>query len=748
MAPRTPSTEPAPKGRAPRSAKGSKRRKVKEGSFVWRWRRAWFLMALLFVLGLSGVAYLFTQVPLPDRDPELSQTSFFCAADVVEDCNQDNSIAQLSGGVDRVNVEYEQLPAVLVNAVLAAEDRDFYEHGGVDPAGIVRAFWANLRNQDVQQGGSTITQQYVKNVYLTQERTYTRKLKEAALAVKLERELPKQEILLRYLNTIYFGRGAYGVEAASRSYFGKPVEQLTLPEAAYLAGLIRSPETADANRGPEDPDAAAQTATATRRRDSVLDAMLNAELITRAEYDEAKASAFETVTARQVPTNFGRVANPEWGTEYFVDYVRQWLVTEGGFSDTEIFGGGLRVYTTIDMDKQRAAHEAVTSTLDQPYDPAAALVAINDVGAVEAMYGGRDFANEKVNLATGALGGGGGRQPGSSFKPFALAEAVAQGIPLNKTYDAPAKLVIPEADDGEDWEVGNYDDAGLGNLDLVTATAKSSNTAYAQLMLEVGPENVVALARRLGITAPLDAYPATVLGTEEVSVLDMASAYSTFADGGVHVSPYVVTRVTDAAGVVLFENEIERDEVLDPEQVEQVNWALHQVVEGGTGTSAKFGQPAAGKTGTTDNYRDAWFVGYTCRLTAAVWMGYPGTDEAGNPILMDNVHGRKVTGGSFPAEIWRKFMVEATDGLDACGFEQPDLAPFVEDEEETTVVTQAPSSTTTAPPTTAPPTTAPPTTAPPTTAPPTTARPPTTLPPTTTTAAPPPPSGQGSDPDG
>jgi len=606
-------------------------------------------MALLFVLGISGVAYLFTQVPLPDSDPELSQTSFFCASDVTTDCNADNSIAQLSGGIDRVNVDYEDLPQVLVDAVLAAEDKDFYVHGGVDPAGILRALWANVRNQDVQQGGSTITQQYVKNVYLTQERTYTRKLKEAALAVKLERELPKQEILLRYLNTIYFGRGAYGVEAASRSYFGKPVQQLTLPEAAYLAGLIRSPETADANRGPDDPAATTQTATALRRRDSVLDSMLAAGFVSQSEYDDAVATALETVVPREVPTNFGRVANPEWGTEYFIDHVRQWLVTEGGFSDADVFEGGLRVYTTLDLDMQRAAAEAVVSTLDGPDDPAAALVAIDDVGAVSAMFGGTDFANEKVNLATGTLGGGGGRQPGSSFKTFALAEAVAQGIPLNKTYDAPAKLVIPGANDGEDWEVGNYGDAGLGTLDLVSATAKSSNTAFAQLMLEVGPQNVVALAERMGITSQLDAYPATVLGTEEVSVLDMASAYSTFADGGVHIDPYVVTRVTDAAGRVLYENEIQRDQILDAAQVEQVNWALHQVVEGGTGTAAQFGQPAAGKTGTTENYRDAWFVGYTCRLTAAVWMGYPGVDEVGNDRLMENVRGRDVTGGSFPA---------------------------------------------------------------------------------------------------
>ena len=426
-----------------------------------------------------------------------------------------------------------------------------------------------------------------------------------------------------------------------------------MPEAAYLAGLIRAPETADANRATDEATNASNLLTATRRRDSVLDAMLVVGSITQAEYDEAQATAFETVVPRTVQRNFGRVANPEWGTEYYVDHVRQWLVREAGFTDAEVFGGGLRVYSTIQMDRQRAASEAVNSTLDEPDDPAGALVAIDDGGAVRAMYGGNDYAASEVNLATGTLGGGGGRQPGSSFKPFALAEAVAQGIPLNKTYNAPAKLVIPEANDGEDWEVGNYGDAGLGRLDLVSATAKSSNTAYAQLMLEVGPENVVAMAKRLGITSPLDPFPATVLGTEEVSVLDMASAYSTFADDGVHIDPYVVTRVTDALGVVLWENEITRDEVLDPEQVKQVNWALNQVVEGGTGTRAQFGQPAAGKTGTTDEYKDAWFVGYTCRLTAAVWVGYPGTEER----LMKDVKGIEVTGGSLPAEIWRKFMV-------------------------------------------------------------------------------------------
>src|SRR4051794_15010385 len=281
--------DPTAKSRQ-KAARRAKRQDLKPNgkkrSVIWRMRRVFFALALLFVLVVGGAGYLFTQVPLPAEDPPLLQTSFFCADDVTSGCNADNSIAQLSGSEDRIAVSYQQLPAVLVDAVLAAEDRTFYDHGGVDPVGIVRALWANFRSESVQQGGSTITQQYVKNVYLSQERTVTRKIKEAALAVKLERELPKQEILTRYLNTIYFGRGAYGVEAASRAYFGKSVGDITLPEAAYLAGLIRSPETADAQLPSDDAKFGTNRATAVQRRNSVLKAMVETGKITQEQYDE------------------------------------------------------------------------------------------------------------------------------------------------------------------------------------------------------------------------------------------------------------------------------------------------------------------------------------------------------------------------------------------------------------------------------------------------------------------------------
>ena len=638
-------------------------------SLFWRWRRAFFALGLVGILLIGGAGYLFTQVPLPDKDPPLLQTTFMCSSDVTSGCNADNSIAQLSGGVNRISVDWVEIPQVMVDAVLAAEDRTFFEHGGVDPAGILRAVWTNLRAGGVSQGGSTITQQYVKNVYLTQERTLTRKIKEAALAVKVERELPKQEILTRYLNTIYLGRGAYGIEAASRAYFGTDLDQLTLPQAAYLAGLIRSPETADAKLPENDPKAARNRETAIQRRASVLDAMVVTGVITEAEATAAKANDWSDVLVRSTQANYGDVAHPEWGTEYFIDYVRHWLITEGGFTDAQVYGGGLRVYTTIDMEDQRAAANAVTSTLNQPNDPAAALVSIDDVGAVRAMIGGLDFNGtgkySKVNLAVGAEGGGAGRQPGSSFKAFTLAEAMNQNFPMSKSYNSPSRLSIPKADAGLDWSVGNYADAGLGQLDLIAATMRSSNTAYAQLMMDVGPQNVADLAKQMGITSSLRPVPALTLGTSEVSVYDMASAYSTLADDGEHIKPSPVAKVTDAKGNVLFENKVVRKRVIDAKAAAKVNYILNQVIEGGTGTGARINQPAAGKTGTTENYRDAWFVGYTCKLTTAVWVGYP------DGTFMKSVHGMSVTGGSFPATIWRKYMAEATKGLSSCPYPYP-----------------------------------------------------------------------------
>jgi penicillin-binding protein 1A len=701
-------------------------------------------LALVLVVALSGVVYVIWQVPLPAEDPPLLETSFVCASNVSTDCNADNAIAQLSADVDRVSVDYEQIPPIVVLAVVAVEDREFFDHSGVNPVAVGRALWADLRNEGLQQGGSTITQQYVKNTYLSDDRTLERKVREAVLAVKLERELAKQEIMERYLNTIYWGRGAYGIQAAARTYFGKDAEDLGLQEAAYLAGIIRAPEAADAQRADDDPLASEQREAATIRRKAALDAMVGEGYIEPEARDAVDGGGWDYVLERSDTTSYGEVARPELGTEYFVDYVRHWLVASGRFTDAELWGGGLRVYTTIDFEAQEAAVDAVESNLGRDDDPAASLVAIDEDGYVRAMVGGADHDESQVNLAVGVEGGGSGRQPGSSFKPIVLAEALSQGLPLETTYESPAKITIPEADAGNDWTVANYADAGLGTLNLVQATKVSSNTAYAQLIEETGAEPVAALGHRMGITGDLPQVPSLTLGTGSVSVLDMAAAFSTLANDGEKVGPWVVSRVTDAQGKILWEAPAEREQALDPEVAQAVSWVLHQVVEDGTGKAAKFDQPAAGKTGTTEEYRDAWFVGYTCHLTAAVWVGYPGTETR----YMTNVHGIEVAGGTFPARIWRSFMVEATRGDEPCSYDRPPTvsASLERRTNDTTGSTTPPSTSTTvseestttaAPPSTAAPTTAPATTvAPSTTVPPPTSAPTTAPPSTTTTTTP------------
>lgn len=643
--------------------------------FLWRWRRVFFALGLLVVLAIAGVAYLFSQVPLPDKDPPLLQTTYICADDVTTGCNADNAMAQLSGGVDRVTVTADQIPPILVDAVVSAEDRGFFKHGGVDPVGVGRALWADLRSSDVQQGGSTITQQYVKNTYLTDERTVTRKIKEAVLAVKLERELPKSEILTRYLNTIYFGRGAYGVQAASKTYFGKNVEDLNLGQAAFLAGLIRSPETSDPNRGSSDPQAAVSLETATRRRLSVLDAMLDERYITQEQHDYVAASGFADVLPRQAASNSLHLAHPDLGTGYIVDYV-QHVLEEGQFSEAEIKGGGLRIYTSINYDMQQAAVDAISSTLNRPNDPAAAIVAVDTQGHVKTMVGGLDYAKSNVNLAVGADGGGGGRQAGSTFKAFAVTEALKQGMGLGRIYNAPATITIPKADAGRDWKPSNDDNRSWGSINMVTATENSVNTYFAQLVEDINPQNLVATANRMGVASELEPNASLVLGTSPVSPLDMASGYSTLMDNGEHVTPTIVTRVTDASGRVLYEAPTKRERVVSQDVTDQVSWALSQVIVGGTGTGANFGKPAAGKTGTTEDFKDAWFVGYTCQLTAAVWMGYPGTpataDRPAEAVSsMTNVHGQKVFGGTFAAPIWGKFMAKATKDMESCPFDRP-----------------------------------------------------------------------------
>ena len=558
------------------------------------------------------------------------------------------------------------------------------------------------------------------------------------LAVKLERQLPKTEILNRYLNAIYFGRGAYGVEAASKTYFGKDVGSLTLPEAAYLAGLIRSPETADAALPASDPGAASGLATAKFRRTSVLDNMVKQHYITQAQRNAAVASPWSDVLPKASGASTTTVTHTELGTQYVLDYVRHTLVASGQFNDAELYGGGLRIYTTIDYGLQRDALDAMTSTLAYQADPAASLVSIDPSGRIRAMAGSTDYASSQVNLAVGSQGGGGGRQAGSTFKTFAVAEALSQGMTLNRSYPAPYSLTVPNGNgQGDTWLVHN-DNKGesFGRINMATALTNSINTYFAQLVTDINPQNLANMAKRMGVQSSLTPVPSLVLGTSGVSPLDMASGYSTLMDDGAHITPYIVSRVTDSSGQVLYQAPTTGTRVLSKNIADQMNWALSQVITQGTGKGADFGQPAAGKTGTTENNTDGWFTGYTCSLTASVWMGYPSSDS--KPMSYLGV--KNAYGGGYPATIWQKFMVKATQGLKSCPYNRPpNAAGSITDygtgssspsssvaSGSTTTTGHLPSSTTTAP--VAPTTVAPPTTVTPTTVPPTTAAPPTTIP--------------------
>jgi penicillin-binding protein 1A len=674
-------------------------------------RRPIFLIGLVMLAGMAGLGAVFANTELPEIDP-LQQSTFICDASVPENCNPQNAMATVQGGEDRVNVTYEELPQDLINAVVAMEDRDFFQHRGVNPVSIARALYRDLRGEGLQQGGSTITQQFVKNAYLSPERAIIRKVKEAMLAIKLEQEMSKEEILEGYLNTIYFGRGAYGVRAASRAYFGKDVTEIGIPEAAYLAGLIRAPVLADATNHLEE---------AQRRRRTALVAMEEEGYITQEQVDFVDQISFEDELyyrpATQRATFETSGAMRMVGGDYITAYVDHLLKNEHGFSEQDIHGGGLRVYTSINREMQTAAWQAVNGTLDRPEDPQASLVALDDQGLVRAMVGGRGFVPEvsEANYAVRGLGSD-GRPVGSTFKAVALAEAVREGKSLQSRYDAPSPKTIIQDTQGcaPEWELNNYSESDGGNLSIIDATRESSNTAYAQIMVDLGVENVLDLAHDLGMQTEFgEPCAPIVLGTDNATPMEMATVYSTFANRGMRRDPSIITRIErvdqDGNVAVLYERELSEQRVLSEQQADLVNHTLQTVINEGTGTGAAIGRPAAGKTGTSQESKDAWFVGYVPRLTAAVWMGYPdanwddpSTPETDPQIAPMNTRGiavherESVTGGSLPAEIWAKFMRAVCD---ANGWNDPftEVSPDVLSGGEMIGTT-----TTTAPPTTLP----------------------------------------------
>jgi penicillin-binding protein 1A len=576
-----------------------------------------------------------TEVQGPIR-PVRAQTSWVLAAD-------GTPLTSLHAEEDRQDVALGEVPEHVRHAVVAIEDERFFTHGGIDLQAMVRAALRNVSEGQVAEGGSTITQQYVKNVLLDDDdRTVKRKLREASLAIQLENRNTKDRILELYLNTIYFGNGAYGVEAAAREYFGATTSDLTLPQGALLAALIQAPNATDPYR---EPDAAL------RRRNLVLDKMVELDAIS---LEEAAAAASTPLELSSKPPE------QRYPAAHFVEQVKRLILDNEQFGATReererlLFTGGIRVHTTIDLDLQRQAEEAVAKVLSEPErDPEAALVAMEPrTGFVRALVGGRDFfgpaEHAKFDLATQK-----GRPAGSSFKPLVLATAVDRGFPLDEPYPAPAALTL--STDTGPWRVENYGAQDGGSANLVEATVRSYNTVYAQLMQQVGPADAVEMAHRLGITSPLVNYPSTVLGVNDVTPLEMASAFGTFAARGIHVAPVLVTRILDADGSILYQHERDPERVLRQPVADQVTDILRQVIERGTGTTAKIGRPAAGKTGTGQDWTDAWFVGFTPELVSSVWVGFP---EAQVPMVPPRTRIR-VTGGSWPAQIWQLFMSAA-----------------------------------------------------------------------------------------
>ncbi len=612
-----------------------------------RSRRCLALLLAVALLGLPACASWSTpELASAIRPP--AQTTAVLAAD-------GSTIAELHAVENRQVVALTEVAQQAVKAVVAVEDASFFDHRGVDYKSITRALIRDIARGAAVEGGSTITQQYVKNAIVGSDKTLSRKFREAAYAYHLEKNLTKEEILERYLNTVYFGRGAYGIEAAARTFFGKSASSLSTAESALLAGLIKSPADYDPAFNPE---------AAKKRRDFVLDVMARHGV---ADPQDLAAAREQPVTALPL-RDVGRFEAP-----YFVDYVRQWILDDPRFGETPaaraqlLYGGGLRIETTLDPRMQAAAEAAIARVAYRPEDPSAALVAIDArTGEVKALVGGRDFFSEsdpraKFNLATQAR-----RQPGSAFKPFVLATALASGIPEDKVYRGGARISIPLAG-GEVWEVKNYDERAYGPMSLRTATVFSVNVVYAQVMREVGPVRVVSTAHKMGIVSPIKAVFAVGLGSEEVTPFEMASAFQTLANDGEHIEPHAVRRITNASGEVIFEAAPTRSRALEQPIAAQVNDILQDVMKQGTGVEARIGRPAAGKTGTSENEADAWFVGYTPDLVAAVWVGFPEGQISMTPPRTRET----ILGGTWPAYIWRQFMSVALADVPASQFLPP-----------------------------------------------------------------------------
>jgi penicillin-binding protein 1A len=555
-------------------------------------------------------------------------------------------------------VHLSHVSEVARQAVLAIEDDGFYEHGGINVPSVLRAMIANLIAGHITQGGSTITQQLVKNAVIENtQQTFARKFREAALAIRMEQRYTKDEILEMYLNDVYFGNGVYGIGTAARYYFGEPASELDLPQAALLAGLIQAPS---------DYDPVAHPKAATRRRNVVLGRMRALGWISATQAEQAQAKRIS------LAADAGRTRQKV--QPFFVYYLRNLILDDAGhefdaFGKTRqqrihtLYQGGLKIYTTLNPDWQRYAQEAVDSSpsIDPNRGPDVSLVSVDaKTGAIRAMLSGKDYRRDQLDLAWRGL-----RQVGSAFKPFTLVAAFEEKVPPGRVYSSRSPFCSP-AWTSADHCVSNAEGGDRGYIDLWTATQDSVNVVFAQLALDVGPSNIATAANTMGITAPLTGVPSITLGTEEVSTLDMASAYSTLANDGVHCKPFAISRVLLPGGGALYRHKPACEQVIDPSIARQVTAMLQRVICCGTGRAAALGRPVAGKTGTAQDYTNVYFAGYTPQVATAVWVGFPE-----GQIPMDSYYGGSVFGGTLAAPIWHTFMARATAGMPAESFPAP-----------------------------------------------------------------------------
>lgn len=620
------------------------------------------LFALLGV-GVAGSRWIDRRLPSPyrlrDIQPALKTVVLDIHEKPVHDFYKEN----------RDLVPLAQIPKPLVQAILATEDRKFYQHWGIDLHGVLRAGWKNVRAGSLRQGGSTITQQLARNLFLTHERTIKRKLQELALAVRIERMYSKDEILELYLNQIYFGDGAYGAQAAAQTFFGQDVADLTLPQCALLAGLVGNPRDFNPRLFPE---------AALRRRHVVLNAMLATKGIEENDFREAVSTPIEIVE----PTSSSSSVAP-----YFVEVVRQYLIERYGAK--MLYEGGLRVYTTLDLELQRAAEQTVEEGLKQlereiktpqtrakyearlaeavaagqrPPGPVylqGALFSMDArTGHVLALVGGRSFSESPFNRAIQAH-----RQPGSAFKPFIYTAAIDNGFRASDIIlDTP--VVFQGATADEEWRPQNYTGTFLGPMTLRNALKKSVNIPAVKLLRKVGVPVVAGYARRMGIRSPIQNVLSVALGTSEVTLEELTASYSVFANRGVRAEPLYVLRVEDRDGKALENNASRSETVLAPETAAIMTTMLADVINSGTAVAARlrgFTRPAAGKTGTTDEYNNGWFIGFTPEIVTGVWVGYDSNETMGE----------KMEGARVALPLWTNFMLEATRGTPPLRFPIP-----------------------------------------------------------------------------